>query len=244
MEGVRFGYNPDREILCGLNLALRSGTKTVLVGRSGSGKSTVAQLIARLADVQEGSVRIDSIDIRSIKLSSLRRSVAVVPQDPVLFDCSLRENLLMGNPKATRPELDKVIEMTQLTRLVSRLSSGLHEPVGARGGKLSGGERQRVALARALLQNPRVLILDEITAALDAATESALLKSLDEFARGRTVLVISHRHSTISWADRRLVLKNGRISEGDQQESGMARMESSLIGPAYQAGTELESVAL
>ncbi len=242
LDNVRFGYRPDCEILAGVSLALAPGTKTVLMGRSGSGKSTLAQLIARLIDVQEGAVRIDSLDVREVKLASLRRAVAVVPQDPILFDCTLRENLLMGNPKATRAQLEEAVEAAQLSSVIARLPNGWDEPVGARGGKLSGGEKQRVALARALLQDAKVLILDEVTSALDAKTESALLKSLDRFAHDRTILIISHRPSTIAWAERTLVLSEGKFFENDRV---LKRADAfSLVGPIYQHDTELEPVAL
>jgi len=208
---VSFDYRSDRPVLNAINLHVNSGERVALVGTSGNGKSTIARLVARLYDARAGTVLIEGIDVRDIALRSLRSSVIFVPQEPVLFDVTLRENLLYGNPDASREELEKVAKLAQLEAVIKRLPNGLEEPLGPRGNRLSGGERQRVALARALLQHPKVLILDECTSALDAVTERDLLKDLDDHLRGVTTIIISHRPYPTSWADREVRLNYGQI---------------------------------
>jgi ATP-binding cassette subfamily B protein len=205
-------FGPVRAV-DGVSLQIRTGSVVALVGESGSGKSTVSRLLARLYETQEGTITLDRLDVRKIQLRSLRAAVAVVPQDAVLFDVTLRENLLYGNPQATDDELYEAIALAQLEETVRALPKGLEEPVGPRGARFSGGQRQRVALARAILQKPRVLVLDESTSALDGPTERSVLESLEGFASDRTTLLIAHRLSAIRWADRILVLEEGRIVE-------------------------------
>jgi ABC-type multidrug transport system fused ATPase/permease subunit len=202
LKDVSFNYRGDRPVLRRISLRVNGGERVALSGRSGNGKSTIARLIARLYDAGAGAIFIEGVDIRDIKLKSLRSSVIFVPQDPVLFDLTLRENLLYGNAEASQTELEKVISLVQLDSLVNRLPNGWDEPLGPRGNRLSGGERQRLALARALLQRPRVLILDECTSALDALTESRLLSQLDNHLRNITTIVISHRPFATQWANR------------------------------------------
>ena len=202
LKGVFFGYDSDRQVFQGVNLRVNPGERVALAGMSGNGKSTIAKLIARLYDARDGTVLLGGVDVRDIKLKSLRSSVIFVPQDPVLFNLTLRENLLYGNPTATQWELDQVTKLTQLDMVIGRLPNGLDESLGPRGNRLSGGERQRVALARALLQRPQVLILDECTSALDSLTEQRLFNELDRHLRGITTIVISHRPYPITWADR------------------------------------------
>ena len=155
----------------------------------------------------------DGVDIRDVSLRAWRSTVALVPQDPILFDATLRENLLYGNPKATEIQLDEAVTLAQLRSTIERLPQGWNQVVGARGDRLSGGERQRVALARAILQRPRILILDEATSALDVETENHLLEALKSFVADRTLIVISHRLPAALWPNRILVMHNGRITE-------------------------------
>ncbi|HET8671297.1 MAG TPA: ABC transporter ATP-binding protein, partial [Candidatus Saccharimonadales bacterium] len=213
LKDVSFSYDATRPVLSGINLRLNAGERVALVGTSGNGKSTIARLIARLYDAQAGTVLVEGLDVRDIKLKSLRSSVILVPQDPVLFDVSLRENLLYGNAQATQDELDKVASLVQLESLIHRLAKGWDEPLGPRGNRLSGGERQRLALARALLQHPRILILDESTSALDAHTERLLLNGLNGFLKDITTIIISHRPYPLQWANRVVSMSYGHIEE-------------------------------
>ncbi|HEY2974374.1 MAG TPA: ABC transporter ATP-binding protein [Pyrinomonadaceae bacterium] len=211
LKNVFFSYRTAKPVLTGINIRVMAGEKIALMGNSGNGKSTIAKLIARLYDVQEGAVLVDGKDVRDVRLKSLRTFISLVSQDSVVFDTSFRENLLYGNPFATQAELEDVVALTQLENLVQRLPNGWDERLGPRGCRLSGGERQRIAIARAVLQRPRILILDESTSSLDTLTEKNLLWSLREFVSRRTAIIISHRLSAVSWVDRILVLDQGKI---------------------------------
>lgn len=211
LNAVSFSYHSDRPVLDAISMRVDPGERVALAGTSGNGKSTIARLLARLYDAQAGAVFIGGTDIRDIKLKSLRSSVIFVPQDPVLFDLTLRENLLYGNPGATTAELAEIARLAQLETVIQRLPNGWNEPLGPRGNRLSGGERQRVALARALLQRPRILILDECTSALDAGTEKQLLTELDRYLKDITTIIISHRPLPVAWADRVVHMQYGTI---------------------------------
>ncbi len=213
LKEVCFGYHSDRTVLESISLRIAAGERVALAGTSGNGKSTIARLVARLYDPRSGAVLVEGTDVRDVKLKSLRSLVIFVPQDPVLFDVTLRENLLYGNPRATQGELDSVARLAQLDPLLSRLPNGWDEPLGPRGNRLSGGERQRVALARALLQRPRILILDECTSALDELTEQRLLGELDGFLKNVTTIIISHRPFATRWADRVVHMDVGQLTE-------------------------------
>jgi ABC-type multidrug transport system fused ATPase/permease subunit len=181
-----------------------------LVGLNGSGKSTIAKLIARLYDVNEGAVFIDGIDVRSVRLAHMRTKICYLPQDVVLFDRTLKENLLLGNPSARPEELCSAIEIACLEEVVQRLPNGWDTAIGPGGNMLSGGERQRVALARAVLQRPSLLILDESTSELDAPGEGRVFANLSQHFRNTTFVVISHRIAALQWVDRIVVLDQGR----------------------------------
>ena len=208
LRDVCFSYDSERPVLSALCLRVDRGERVALTGTSGNGKSTIAKLVARMYDAGAGNVLLDGDDVRDFKLKSLRAAVIFVPQDPVLFDVTLRENLLYGNPQASDDEIERVTKLAQLDVLIDRLPKGLDESLGPRGNRLSGGERQRVALARALLQHPKVLILDECTSALDELTEKRLLNALDQHLRDVTTIIISHRPYPTSWANRVVHVKN------------------------------------
>jgi ABC-type multidrug transport system fused ATPase/permease subunit len=212
-KDVCFEYQPGSPVLKSINLEVNLGERVALVGASGSGKSTIAKLIVRLYDVKDGMISIGGMNIRDLTLNCLRSSIALMTQDLILFDTTLRENILYGRPTATQKEVLEAAEQAQLQKLIRRLPNGLDEPIGPRGSKLSGGERQRVVLARTMLQNPFILLLDEPTSALDARIERAFWESLDQITRGKTTIVISHSLSTILKADRIAVLDDGRIVE-------------------------------
>ncbi len=213
MRGVSFSYSDRQPVLHGFDLKLDEGIKVGLVGVSGSGKSTVAKLIARLYDVDSGAVYIDGIDVRELRLGCLRTKVCYVMQDTVLFDRTLKENILLGNPSATMKDLCRAIEIADLEELLHRLPKVWDSPLGPRGSALSGGERQRIALARAVLQNPLFLLLDESTSALDAPSERRVLTNLSQHFRQRTMVFISHRISSLNWVDRIVVVNRGVIEE-------------------------------
>jgi ABC-type multidrug transport system fused ATPase/permease subunit len=212
-KNVSFEYCPNRPVLSHVSFRVNSGERIALIGASGSGKSTVAKLISRLYDVCDGAILIDQEDVRGIKLKSLRSSVALMTQEPVLFNATLRENILYGNRQATQRDLDEVAERAQITELIRSLQGGWDEQIGPRGSRLSGGERQRVALARTMLRRSRILILDEPTSSLDVATEIAFLEMLDRFSRNTTTVIISHRPSTILKSDRIITIDQNRVIE-------------------------------
>ncbi len=213
MEGISFSYRNGPSVLEGLDLELEAGEKVALVGVSGSGKSTIAKLIARLYDVNQGAVYIDGIDVRDVRLESLRTKVCYLMQDAVLFDRTLKENLLLGKPSATNAELLEALEIADLEQLLARLPKDWDTSIGPRGNALSGGERQRLALARAVLQDPCLLLLDESTSALDLPSEQRVFTNLVERFPHRTMVFISHRISALRWVDRIVVLNRGAIEE-------------------------------
>jgi len=223
LRRVAFSYSNRQAVLQGLDLKLEAGIKVALVVVSCSGKSTVAKLIARLYDVNSGAVYIDGIDIRELRLGCLRTKICYVMQDPVLFDRTLRENLLLGNPSATKEQLRRAVEIANLEELLHRLPEGWDSPLGPRGNALSGGERQRVALARAVLQNPSLLLLDESTSALDAPSERRVLVGLAEHFPQQTIVFISHRISALQWVDRIVVLNQGVVEEQGTHDQLLSR---------------------
>lgn len=209
---VSFVYSGRKAGLENLSLVIKPGEAIGIIGPSGSGKSTLARLLVRMADPQIGSITLDGHLLPSYSLAALRKVICYVPQNPILFNTSLHKNLLYGNPDATDYEVESVIQIAELKPVVDRLPSGLDSEVGPLGHNLSGGERQRVALARALLRKAPVLILDESTSALDAATESAVLQQIVRRRAPLIFVVISHRLVSLRWLDRLVVLQDGRIA--------------------------------
>jgi ATP-binding cassette subfamily B protein len=211
-EDVSFSYLEGRPVLEHLDLPLDAGTTLALIGHTGSGKTTLASLVPRFYDVDSGRVLVDGVDVRDVTLASLRREIGVIAQDPFLFSTTVRENIAFGRPEMTDAEVERVARLAQAHEFVERLPQGYETVIGERGITLSGGQRQRIAIARALALDPRILILDDATASVDATTEAQIRAGLREVMRGRTTLIIAHRLSTIALADEIVVLDSGRIA--------------------------------
>lgn len=222
-QHVDFGYHAERSILNQFNLHIPAGTKVAIVGSSGAGKSTLSRLLYRFYDINSGSIEIDGQDIRKVTLQSLRRAIAIVPQDTVLFNASIRENIAYGNPQASEEQIDRAINMAHLENFISSLPQGDKTLVGERGLKVSGGEKQRIAIARVLLKGSPILIFDEATSALDSNSEAAILAAMHEVASGHTTLVIAHRLSTVVDADQIIVLDAGAVVEQGTHAELLAR---------------------
>ena len=212
-EDVHFGYRPDREILKGISFTVAPKQKLAIVGASGAGKSTLFKLLFRFYDVTAGRILIDGQDIRSVSQDSLRRAIGVVPQDTVLFNQSILENVRYGRVDASDEEVGEAIRHAQLDGFIAQLPEGVHTMVGERGLKLSGGEKQRVAIARALLKRPPIMVFDEATSSLDSHSEQGILQALADVSREQTTLVIAHRLSTVVDADQILVMEQGKVVE-------------------------------
>jgi ATP-binding cassette subfamily B protein len=218
-EGVTFGYDATRPVLHEIDLEIAPGRNVALIGHTGSGKTTLTALVPRFYDVTAGRVLVDDADVRDLKLASLRRAIAVISQDPFLFSTTVRENIAFGAPGATDEEIEHAARLAQAHEFIAELPDAYDTVIGERGITLSGGQRQRVAIARAIVTNPRILILDDATASVDATTEAKIRVGLREAMEGRTTLIIAHRLSTISLADEVVVLDHGRIAaRGTQTE--------------------------
>ncbi|WP_272005152.1 ABCB family ABC transporter ATP-binding protein/permease [Roseovarius sp. ZX-A-9] len=210
---VHFGYEADRAILKGVSLTAAPGETVAIVGPTGSGKSTIGRLLFRFYDVQDGAIFIDGQDLRSVRQDSLHDAIGVVPQDTVLFNDTIGYNIAYGRANASEADVIAAAKAAQIHDFIDSLPQGYDTPVGERGLKLSGGEKQRVGIARTLLKDPPILLLDEATSALDTETERDIQGALAQAGRGRTVLIIAHRLSTVADADRIVVLEDGRIVE-------------------------------
>ncbi|MWV25718.1 ATP-binding cassette domain-containing protein [Methylobacterium sp. 2A] len=221
-EGVQFRYRPDAPALEGIDLHVGAGAVTALVGRSGSGKSSLLNLVPRLYDVTAGRVTIDGQDVRAVTLASLRAAVAVVSQEVVLFDDTIAANIGFGRPGASRAAIEAAAQAAAAHGFISALAEGYDFRVGPGGGRLSGGERQRVALARAFLKDAPILLLDEATSALDSESERLVQEALTRLMRGRTTLVIAHRLSTVREADQIAVMEAGRVIETGRHDDLLA----------------------
>ncbi|WP_426357649.1 ABCB family ABC transporter ATP-binding protein/permease [Pseudocolwellia sp. HL-MZ19] len=217
-SNVSFAYDSKRPILKNISFSIKAGQKIAIVGESGSGKSTLVKLLFRFYDVTQGSITIDGQAIDKISQHSLRKNIGIVPQDTVLFNDTLFENIKYGNTNATDKEVEKAIELSHLSAFIESLPEGTETKVGERGLKLSGGEKQRVAIARTILKNPAILVFDEATSSLDSHSEQAILKAIQTVAQDHTSLVIAHRLSTIVDANNIIVMNKGEIvEEGDHQ---------------------------
>lgn len=210
---VAFGYRPDRPVLRDVGFVVEPGQRVAVVGASGAGKSTLARLLFRFYDLDSGQIRIDGQSIEGVTLDSLRQAIAVVPQDTVLFNTTIRDNIAYGDPEAAPEAIERAIDMAHLRQFIDSLPEGDQTLVGERGLKVSGGEKQRIAIARVLLKGSPIVVFDEATSALDSGAEQAILAAMRSLASGHTSLVIAHRLSTITDADRIIVLHEGRVAE-------------------------------
>jgi len=212
-DDVSFSYQDDKLVLHHINFEAPSGTITALVGSSGSGKSTIANLVASFLEPTSGKIYIDNVDLSTILLDSFRNNIGLVLQDDFLFEGTIKENILFSKPTASDKEINDAVKMAYVNEFTDRFEKGLDTTIGERGVKLSGGQRQRVAIARAILANPKLLILDEATSSLDSESEMMVQESLKELMKGRTTFVIAHRLSTVKMAHQILVVEGGHIVE-------------------------------
>ena len=222
-DHVRFGYDPMEPVVDGLDLEIPAGTSVALVGSTGSGKSSVAALLARLYDVDGGAVLLDGVDVRELRLADLRRAVSIVFEDTFLFTDTIRENIAYARPGADEQEVIRAARLAGAHEFVSRLPEGYETVLGERGFTLSGGQRQRLAIARAILGDPDVLVLDDATSAVDATKEHEIRSALATVMQGRTTIVIAHRPATIALADRVALLEGGRVVESGTHAGLLAR---------------------
>jgi ABC-type multidrug transport system fused ATPase/permease subunit len=222
MKNVCFSYRKDLDVLRGIDLRIKGGERVALAGLNGSGKSTITKLIARIYDVNEGAVFIDGIDVRNLRLEDMRTKICYLMQDVVLFDRTLKENLLLGKPSATSDELRSAVELACLEDVVQRLPNGWDTTLGPGGNMLSGGERQRVALARAALGSPSLLLLDEATSEVDGPGERKIFANLSHRFSSATFVLISHRLEALQWVDRIIVLDQGTVCEQGMHDDLMA----------------------
>jgi glucan exporter ATP-binding protein len=224
-EDVSFSYDGLRPALQHFSLHVPAGATIAFVGPTGAGKSTALSLLHRMWDPQSGTIKLDGVSHRDIKLESLRRNIGVVFQDSTMFYRTIADNLRVGKPDATQAELEEAAKLAEAHDFIMRQPQGYETLVGERGATLSGGERQRLSIARALLKNPPILILDEATSALDAVTEARIQKALKALMAGRTTFVIAHRLSTIRDADQVLVLEHGKMAEHGTYAELMAKQD-------------------
>ncbi len=245
-EGVRFRYGGDLWTLDDVSFSVPAGTKTALVGETGSGKTTCGYLVARLYDATEGRVTIDGVDVRELSFESLADCVGVVSQETYLFHATVRENLRFAKPAATDEEVEDAARAAQIHDLIASLPEGYDTVVGERGYRFSGGEKQRIAIARTILRNPPILVLDEATSALDTQTERLVQEALERLAEGRTTIAIAHRLSTVRDADQIVVLDHGRVAEigaHDELLSALGRYASLVARDADAADEAVAGVS-
>lgn len=221
-DEVSFSYNQDKVAISDLNICVKPGETIAIVGPSGAGKSTIANLLPRFYDVTAGRILIDGYDIKDVTFDSLREQIAIVPQETLLFNASVKDNILYGKLDASDEEVMRAVKAANAWEFIEKLPEGINTMVGERGSSLSGGQRQRIAIARALLKDPRILILDEATSALDTESEKVVQDALDNLMQGRTAIVIAHRLSTVRNADVIYVLQNGELKESGSHEELLA----------------------
>ena len=218
-KNVNFSYEKGKQILRGINIDIKKGQTVAFVGSSGSGKSTIANLVLRFYDVDNGEILVDGINIKDLKLSSLRDKIGVVSQDVFLFNDTIKYNISYGKMDATDEEIETVAKAANAHKFISKMPKGYNTLIGERGMKLSGGEKQRIAIARAMLKNPPILVLDEATSALDSESEKLVQEAIETLMKNRTVILIAHRLSTVINADKIVVIDKGCVAEvGKHQE--------------------------
>jgi ATP-binding cassette, subfamily B, bacterial len=237
-ENVRFGYQPGRPVLDDFQLEVPAGRSVALVGSTGSGKSTVARLLPRFYDTNEGRILIDGIDIRDVRLRDLRRDIGIVFEDTFLFSDTIRNNIAYGRLDAQDGDIERAARLAHASEFIDQMPDGYDTVVGEQGFSLSGGQRQRLAIARAILMEPRILILDDATSSVDARMEEEIRTALREVMEGRTTIIISHRLSTISLADQVVLVDNGRVAETGTHTELMARCHryGEVLGQLEAAG--------
>ncbi len=212
-DNVRFGYRKEKEVLKGVSFGVHEGQMIGLVGRSGVGKTTLTNLICRFYDVNEGAIRVDGVDLRKVSISSLRRRIGIVPQESFLFNGTIAENIKYANPDAKIDDVIRAASAANALGFILRQPDGFDTRVGGSSGRLSGGEKQRIAIARAILHDPKILILDEATSSVDTETEDQIQQALRRLVKGRTTFAIAHRLSTLKYADKLVVLDDGKVAE-------------------------------
>ena len=236
---ISFAYEPGAEILHDIDLTIKPGETVAIAGRTGAGKSSLASLVTRFYEVNKGEVLVDGYNVASVTQQSLRRQIGIVPQDPYLFSGSIEDNIRYGRLEASHEEDIEAAKATGVHDFITHLGHGYDTPVGERGGNLSAGQRQLVCLARAILANPPILILDEATSNVDTNTERIMQESLRHLAQGRTCIIIAHRLSTVTNADRIIALEHGKIVETGSHRELMAKQ-----GLYYQMFETLSAPAL